>query len=199
MTAETGGPYNPKRTRGLFHAETHIPTQKTPARQGPWVSRPLQYLRRPGYLAAAAVQGASRADSLKTRPQLCNRGMQQRSRLTGSKRFSQIHRHGSGAANRLLVIRYLPNGLEQSRFGFVTSKRIGNAVVRNRVKRRLREAVRASRVKCGWDAVFIARKGSGQAGYQELRRAALSLLRRGHLVEAEDRAAGSTAETGARS
>ncbi len=123
--------------------------------------------------------------------------MQQSSRLTGSKRFSQIHRLGSSAANRLLVIRYLPNGLDQSRFGFLTSKRIGNAVVRNRVKRRLREAVRGSRVKCGWDAVFIARKGSGQAGSEELRRAAHSLLRRGQLVEPEDRASGSDEHAGA--
>ena len=72
--------------------------------------------------------------------------MQRRSRLTGSTRFSEIHRHGSSTANRFLVIRFLSNGLDHSRFGFVISKRIGNAVVRNKVRRRLREAVRASKV-----------------------------------------------------
>ncbi len=109
--------------------------------------------------------------------------MQHRFRLTGSKRFSQIHRAGSSAANRFLVIRFLANGLDRSRFGFLVSKRIGNAVVRNKVKRRLREAVRSNRVKAGWDAVFIARKGSEKARYQELRLAADNLLRRSHLVE----------------
>ncbi len=111
--------------------------------------------------------------------------MQRRQRLTGSKRFSQIHRDGSSAVNRLLVIRFLANGLDQSRFGFMVSKRIGNAVVRNRVKRRLREAVRQNRVKAGWDAVFTARRGTEKAGYRELSRAADNLLRRSHLVDSE--------------
>ena len=108
--------------------------------------------------------------------------MQRRSRLTGAKRFSQIHKDGSSAANRLLVIRVLPNGTEQTRFGFVVSKRIGNAVVRNKVKRRLREAVRTHPVAAGWDAIFIARKGSEKATYQKLQQAADNLLRRNHLV-----------------
>ena len=111
--------------------------------------------------------------------------MQRRSRLTGSKRFSQIHQDGGSTANRLLVIRFLANGLGESRFGFMISKRIGNAVVRNRVKRRLREAVRTNRIKSGWDTIFIARRGSEKASYQELRLAADNLLRRNHLVDVE--------------
>ena len=110
--------------------------------------------------------------------------MQRRSRLTGTKQFSQIHQGGSNTANRLLVLRFLANGTDQSRFGFMVSKRIGNAVVRNRVKRRLREAVRTSQVKAGWDAIFIARKGSEKANYQALKLAADSLLSRNYLVGA---------------
>jgi ribonuclease P protein component len=110
--------------------------------------------------------------------------MQRRSRLTGNKRFSQIHQEGTNTANRLLVIRFLANGMDQSRFGFMVSKRIGNAVVRNRVKRRLREAVRTGHIKTGWDAIFIARKGSEKANYQALKLAADNLLRRNQLVEA---------------
>lgn len=124
--------------------------------------------------------------------------MQRRSRLTGSRRFSQIHQQGASTANRFLVIRFLANGLNQSRFGFVISKRIGNAVVRNKVKRRLREAVRMSRVRTGWDAVFIARKGSAGATYQELKQAAAGLLRHSKLIEAEDSALQSGARTSVR-
>ena len=109
--------------------------------------------------------------------------MQRRQRLTGSKRFSQIHVEGSSAANRLLVIRYLANVADSSRFGFLVSKRIGNAAVRNKVKRRLREAVRLNPVKVGWDALFIVRRGAGTAKYQELKDAADNLLQRADLVD----------------
>ena len=109
--------------------------------------------------------------------------MQRRQRLTGSKRFSQIHVGGSSAANRLLVIRYLANGSNCSRFGFLVSKRIGNAAVRNKVKRRLREAVRLNPVKSGWDAIFIVRRGAGSAKYQDLKDAIDNLLQRANLVD----------------
>ena len=109
--------------------------------------------------------------------------MQRRQRLTGAKRFSQIHVEGSSAANRLLVIRYLANGSDCSRFGFLVSKRIGNATVRNKVKRRLREAVRLNAVKSGWDALFIVRRGAGSAKYQDLKDATDNLLQRANLVD----------------
>ena len=109
--------------------------------------------------------------------------MQRRQRLTGSKRFSQIHIEGSSAANKLLVIRYLANGGDTSRFAFLVNKRIGNAAERNRVKRRLREVVRLIPVKAGWDALFIVRRGAGSAKYQALKEATDNLLQRANLVE----------------
>ena len=116
--------------------------------------------------------------------------MQRRQRLTGSKQFSQIHAEGGSAANRLLVIRYLANDSDYSRFGFLVSKRIGNAVVRNKVKRRLREAVRLNQVKSGWDALFIVRRGAGSAKYQDLKDATDNLLQRANLVEKQPQPTG---------
>ena len=109
--------------------------------------------------------------------------MQRRRGISGQKRHSQIHSEGSSAANRLLVIRYLANGLDHSRFAFVVSKRVGNAVVRNKIRRRLREVVRESAFSEGWDAVFIARRGIERASFQELERAAYNLLRRSRILQ----------------
>lgn len=108
--------------------------------------------------------------------------MQSRFRLSGDKRFSQIHQEGRSVANNLLVVRVLPNELDHNRFGFMVSKRLGNAVTRNLVKRRLREVVRLTDLKDGWDAVFIARRGAEKADYHELQQAAQNLLRRTHLI-----------------
>ncbi len=109
--------------------------------------------------------------------------MQRSQRLTGQKNFSNIRKNGRGVTNQLLVLRIYSNGLDTSRFAFLASKRIGNAVTRNRLKRRLREVVRSTKVKIGSDVLFIARRGSGDASFPHLREAAMTLLRRARLLE----------------
>jgi ribonuclease P protein component len=85
--------------------------------------------------------------------------MQRRHRLVQSKRFQQVYRQGRSLVHPLLVLRALGNGLPYSRFGFVVGKRLGGAVVRNAVKRKMREATRAriTAVPLGWDVILIAR------------------------------------------
>ena len=111
--------------------------------------------------------------------------MQKQHRLTGDARISEIHREGRSIANRLLVFRLSPNGLDRSRFCFIAGKRVGNAVVRNRVKRRLRETVRNSGFRAGWDTIIMARRGAGEANYGELQYAVANLMRRTRLTEPE--------------
>ena len=72
--------------------------------------------------------------------------------------------------------------MEISRFGFSIGKRVGKAVIRNKVKRRLREAARLTSVQEGWDIVVIGRKEAGSADYNRLRRSLLGLLGRARLL-----------------
>lgn len=110
--------------------------------------------------------------------------MNRRHRLRSNQRFQEVRRKGQSVSDRYLVLCFHPNQLEHSRFGFSISKRVGNAVTRNRIKRRLREAVRLKmdRIKPGWDLVFIARNPVRDANYHQMDDACARLLRRAQLL-----------------
>jgi ribonuclease P protein component len=80
------------------------------------------------------------------------------------------------------VLRTLPNALEHNRYGFVTSKKVGNAVVRNRTRRRLQESLRLTSIEPGWDVVVSAKSKAAEADYHELNRAAVELLARAGIL-----------------
>jgi len=65
---------------------------------------------------------------------------------------------------------YTPNGTESTRVGLTVSRKVGNAVIRNRVKRWLREAIRqqSALVPQGFDAVVIAHPQAAGSSLQEL-------------------------------
>ena len=106
-------------------------------------------------------------------------------RLAKRDEFAMVYRHGNSWGNALLVMRALPNGLERSRFGFVVGKKIGKAVVRNHVKRLLRESVRGTPIKPRWDIVFIARSAAATANYHLLKQAVGELAQRANLLKLE--------------
>ncbi|MDP6495253.1 MAG: ribonuclease P protein component [Dehalococcoidia bacterium] len=114
--------------------------------------------------------------------------MQKELRLRKSKDFSDVYRLGRSWANDLLVLKVLAADADGvSRCGFAVGKRTGNAVVRNTIKRRLREAVRHTPAKCGWDMIFIARGKARSADYHQLKTSVRGLLRRADLLAVSPR------------
>jgi ribonuclease P protein component len=111
--------------------------------------------------------------------------VKRRYRVRTDKRFQEIRRQGRSYANHLLVLCALPNGLSYSRFGFAVNSRLGNAVRRNLIKRRLREIVRLQQDKLqpGWDVVLIARQPIRGADYHAMEISCARLLRRAHLFQ----------------
>lgn len=108
--------------------------------------------------------------------------MQRDSRLRKSSDFAAVWSEGRTRADKLFVLKVRPNGFGVTRFGFSVSKRIGNAVARNRVKRRLREAVRAAPVEAGFDIVIVARNGAAEADFSRIERSIHNLLRRARVL-----------------
>jgi ribonuclease P protein component len=105
--------------------------------------------------------------------------------LTESEQYALVYDKGSSWVGGLVVMKALPNGLALSRYGFSVSRRVGKAVVRNRVKRRLREILRSAPLEPGWDIVFVARPRAAGAGFASLEKSVRDLLFRARLLAKE--------------
>ncbi len=91
----------------------------------------------------------------------------------------------SGHANSYLVLYARKNHTATNRVGVTVSKKLGCAVVRNRVRRRLREVYRLNedRFTPGWDVVVVARSRCVRADFSKLTQAYLSLAEKAGIVE----------------
>lgn len=110
--------------------------------------------------------------------------MQRRLRLHHQSDFQRLRQDASVKRHPMLMLSYLANGLPHNRYGFITSKRLGIAVCRNRVRRLLREAIRLqhSHLEQGYDCIFIARPSIVGQPFSEIQRIVYELCRRAGLV-----------------
>ncbi len=101
-------------------------------------------------------------------------------RLRKRREFLRIQEGGAKVTSGPLVALALPNGEGETRLGLTVSSKVGNSVVRSRVRRRLREVFRKRRkeLPSGLDLVLIARASAAEADFEKFQRAFGDIARR---------------------
>jgi ribonuclease P protein component len=104
--------------------------------------------------------------------------------LSRPQDFAAVQGAGTSRSHPLFSARFLRTDLETTRFGLSTGRKLGGAVVRNRVRRRLRETLRAMApsFQPGWDVLIIVRPAVVGADQEALAGALRRLLQRGGVL-----------------
>lgn len=99
--------------------------------------------------------------------------------------FKKVYHSGDSLANKFLVLYFLRSGDGEgpNRYGITVSKKVGKAVVRNKVRRRLRELIRINEenIATQYEIVFVSRVRAKEATFEELSQAFFSLLKKSGL------------------
>jgi ribonuclease P protein component len=151
---------------GVPHHEANVPTQKATPAPRPRVSGPDGDAGRPERPQVSPAQGPQSPHA--DRPPVC---VKRRARLVRRSEFDRALAGRASASSAYLALFVGNNGLGHPRVGFAVSRKLGNAVVRNRIKRRLRDLVRpmAERTQAGRDVVIVARARAVDADAARLR------------------------------
>jgi ribonuclease P protein component len=101
------------------------------------------------------------------------------SKLVRRGEFDAVYRAGKRRSSPHFTVFFRANELPQSRFGFSIKKALGGAVVRNRIRRRIREIVRCHRLEipAGWDIVIHPKSSVARAPFAALTADLLRLLK----------------------
>lgn len=110
--------------------------------------------------------------------------MQKQLRLRHTRDFQRLRQEGQVKNHPTMVFSYALNDLSHNRYGFVTPKRLGNAVKRNRIRRQVREAIRHLHpyLKQGYDIVVIVRLPLMGQPFHDIQRIVSELCTRAGLV-----------------
>lgn len=103
--------------------------------------------------------------------------------------FQRLYRRGTRSAAPTLALYSRPNGRDHNRLGLTTGAKLGHAVVRNKLRRRLRAIYRIheAELKSGYDIVIVCRAASVGASYQRLERDFLRVMRKNDLMRKKEK------------
>lgn len=112
-------------------------------------------------------------------------GFPKKSKIKAKREFQGVYEKGHSVVDGLSVFYVLPGENENTRIGFAVGKKIGNAVIRNHVKRMMREVFRLhkTRLKPGYRVIWVARKKLAAADFKTFERVFLRLAKRSNLLE----------------
>ena len=99
--------------------------------------------------------------------------------LKSNRDFRTVYKSGRSFANKYLVVYLLENNTDRNRLGISVSKKVGNSVVRHRLKRLIKESYRLheNMFNSGLNIVAIARVGANKADFHTIEDALLHVLR----------------------
>jgi ribonuclease P protein component len=106
-------------------------------------------------------------------------------RLRKEKDFEKLFKKGKSFKNGFLILKIVENNLKESRFGFIVSQKVSKkAILRNKVKRRLRDIIRQNiaNVKKGTDVALIALSGLEKKNFLETKESLNILLKKSGLI-----------------
>lgn len=104
-------------------------------------------------------------------------------RLTKNLEFINIYKSGRRVSSPFFVMYIKKNDLSYSRLGVSVSKKVGKSVVRNKIKRQIKEIVRQNYdfINSGWDIVFSVKPAAVQLSYAQMEKEIVNLLKRGRI------------------
>lgn len=100
-------------------------------------------------------------------------------RLRSNMEFRKVYSGGKNYWNRNLVLYVKKNNIGNTRVGYSITKKIGNSVIRNKIRRRMKEIYRLNFkcIKSNYDLIFIPKKNVVDISYKELESAMLHILK----------------------
>ena len=104
--------------------------------------------------------------------------MQNIETIKSNRDFQRVYKRGKRAWNSNFTIYYLKNHRDETRFGITVTKKIGNAVERNRLKRRIKEIIRHHReiLPIGYDIIIIPKKNTNDLVFNQLEKSLLHVF-----------------------
>lgn len=104
--------------------------------------------------------------------------MEKKFRIRKNVEFKKVYKHGKNYWNRNLILYVKKNDKKVTRVGYTITKKIGNAVTRNRLRRMMKEVYRLNfhNIKEGYDLVFIAKKKLVGISYKELESSMIHIM-----------------------